>query len=1347
MSQENKEKEKAKNVRRAGKSALTRALNTGKMMMQAKRSPAEMHASVKDVKTAYDNLGRKHDEYTMYLDDTEYDEAENWMEQCTREYTEFMITVNDYENKETPPGPEQQDVPEDFPDLETESIEQNSATQNDEKKDDETTSGLHKPHVLKHEKPKLPQFLGDVRKYFIFKADFQHAIESHCSDRDAITILRSCLGPEPSKLVEGISTDLKVMWQYLVCVTIISDTITGDLEKFKPIQGEEDNRFCDLVNLVRRSYNILKEINRPQDINNSHVISLIERKMTKDDIKVWARHIHVQKLEPSMENLLKWMEDEMTARLRSGATIRKIRSAVGTVTQSKNSFGNKTPCYVCKEVHCIDECPKFLSMSINERWKIVKEQRACFSCLKRSKGHTATNCLRKRECPERRQDGSLCKKPHHKLLHMEEVNPHNRAPVTCVQDDSQVLLPTLSAKVKGKNGEATEANVFYDSGAQVSMIRSSYAESLNLESKPIRIVITKVGGAEEDMSTSIYKVPVCTNDGRMVQTIDAIGIPKISEDTPDANIHYLSTVLGISSDKLKRKAGPIDLLVGINYSRFHVGETKVRNSLVARNSPLGWVVFGSNAEGVMPDLKQILHIRVATPVDLTSFWTTESMGVAASPCTCKEAEMSAAERAVLNEIEESCQLQNGKWTMKYPWKRNPQSLPNNYPQVIKKLETTERRLANQPKYASSYDEQIKEMENLGFARKLTENEIKEWKGPVHYISHHAVLRPEKKSTPVRIVFNSSASFNGHCLNDYWHKGPDLLNNLFGVLLRFRENAVAVFGDIAKMYHMIGITPPDQHVHRFLWRSFETDRKPDTYVKTVLTFGDRPSPTMAITAMHKTAELNKESQPAAAEAIINNAYVDDICDSVCSTDEANNLTTDIDEVLHSGGFHVKNWIKNGETNAENSDEIVLGNNEEAEKVLGTVWNPDTDEFSFKIKDQLAKASPAVKDTDAPQSTKLTKRRILSQLAGIFDPIGVAAAIIVKSKIAMQELWQLGVGWDDDIPTEEQRKWLKLFQEISALNNVKFPRCLTPSGTIGNPTLIIFCDASRLAFGTCAYVRWKLFEGNFGVRFVAARSRVAPLKELTIPRLELQAAVLASRLGKTVINESRLVFEAVVYFSDSRVVLAWIKGQPRSYKPFVSSRISEIQSNSKPDEWLHCPTHLNVADDVTKGISSEEINGRWLNGPEFLKLPTDHWPMEQDVPNMSEVNKERRKIRITCATTIAEPVIKCEVFSKWRRLLRVTAYVLRFCRNIRIKSTRDEGDDKIDIGPLKPEEIERSEEYWLKIAQATLAKKMKDGELKALTAKELFESAVAQIHPWCLMAKHIQLYFQINIGYQY
>ena len=128
--------------------------------------------------------------------------------------------------------------------------------------------------------------------------------------------------------------------------------------------------------------------------------------------------------------------------------------------------------------------------------------------------------------------------------------------------------------------------------------------------------------------------------------------------------------------------------------------------------------------------------------------------------------------------------------MKYPWKKDPACLHNNYKQVLKKLESTERPLMKKPEYAKLYGDQIREMEEMRFSRKLTEKEIEEWKGPIRYVAHHAVARPEKKTTPIRIVFNSSASFNGQTLNDYWFKGSDLLNNLFGVLIQFRENHVA-----------------------------------------------------------------------------------------------------------------------------------------------------------------------------------------------------------------------------------------------------------------------------------------------------------------------------------------------------------------------------------------------------------------------------------------------------------------------------------------------------------------------------------------------------------------------------
>ena len=230
------------------------------------------------------------------------------------------------------------------------------------------------------------------------------------------------------------------------------------------------------------------------------------------------------------------------------------------------------------------------------------------------------------------------------------------------------------------------------------------------------------------------------------------------------------------------------------------------------------------------------------------------------------------------------------------------------------MESTERRLLSQPDHAESYNSQMKEMEDMTFSRKLTKKEIEEWKGPVHYISHHAVIRPEKRSTPVRIVFNGSATYEGHTLNDYWYKGPDLLNNLFGVIFRSRENLF-----ISKMYHIVSIPLADQHVHRFVWRNCETEREPDIYVKTVLTFGDRPAPAMATTAMRKTATLKEDVKPRAAEVIAKNAYVDDICDSVSTKEEAKDLTLDIDEVLESGGFHIKGWISNAPINGEESSD--------------------------------------------------------------------------------------------------------------------------------------------------------------------------------------------------------------------------------------------------------------------------------------------------------------------------------------------------------------------------------------------------------------------------------------------
>ena len=248
------------------------------------------------------------------------------------------------------------------------------------------------------------------------------------------------------------------------------------------------------------------------------------------------------------------------------------------------------------------------------------------------------------------------------------------------------------------------------------------------------------------------------------------------------------------------------------------------------------------------------------------------------------------------------------------------------------------------------------------------------------------------------------------------KGPDLLNNLFGVVLRFREKEVALVGDVSNMYHRILIPERDQHVHRFLWRNLETSCEPDVYVKTELTFGDKPAPAMAQIALRKTAEESKITHPKAAEVITKNAYMDDICHSVDTLMEAKQKTGGIDTVLEQGGFKVKGWssskpLGSPSLNAKKEMATMFQGSVEG-NVLGITWNNQSDALSFKVNFELINRI-IVAEQQQPE-IKLTKGLLLSQIARIYDPVGPATAFLIRAKIGMQALWQTGVDWDEEPP---------------------------------------------------------------------------------------------------------------------------------------------------------------------------------------------------------------------------------------------------------------------------------------------------------------------------------------------
>ena len=279
-------------------------------------------------------------------------------------------------------------------------------------------------------------------------------------------------------------------------------------------------------------------------------------------------------------------------------------------------------------------------------------------------------------------------------------------------------------------------------------------------------------------------------------------------------------------------------------------------------------------------------------------------------------------------------------------------------------------------------------------------------------------------------------------------------------------------------------------------------------------------------------------------------------------------------------------------------------------------------------------------------------------------------------------------------EIQDKWKTLFQEMLSLNGISFNRSLMPPDAVSLPVLCVFSDASEDAFGACAYARWQLSNGKYDMRFIAAKSRVAPLKRLTIPRLELQGAVLASRLSKTIVEQCRFQFEKTVLFMDSKIVLAWICSEARRFKPFVSIRVGEIQSNTDPAQWRHIPGELNVADDVSRGIPATSLVERWKHGPKFLYLPEEEWPHDSSNVDQSEVEGESRKVHTVFIHTKEESPIDCTKFSSWRRLIRVTAYILRVVWNLRTSCHKNKAAEKNKMkpkeGPLSPERVGKRRE---------------------------------------------------------
>ena len=397
----------------------------------------------------------------------------------------------------------------------------------------------------------------------------------------------------------------------------------------------------------------------------------------------------------------------------------------------------------------------------------------------------------------------------------------------------------------------------------------------------------------------------------------------------------------------------------------------------------------------------------------------------------------------------------------------------------------------------------------------------------------------------------------------------------------------------------------------------------------------------------------------------------------------------------------------------STKVIIGGevDESEERVLGLRWNPESDTFSFNVVLRLKKSANSMEeavttleDLKTIPTSPLTRRTLLSNVSRIFDPIGLLCPVLLESKLLMRESWcGSSVGWEDPIPPDQAKRWLVFLSSLLSLAEVKFPRGLWPDGeAVGLPILIIVSDVAALAFGAVAYIRWELKDGGYWTRLVMAKSKVAPKNIVSVPRMELNGAVFGNRIKGFILKETNFPFSKVYNFVDSSTVLGYVHKESGCFKPYEGIRVAEIQSSNKYSEgrlvgWAWISGDENPADWCTKPLSVKDmVEGRfWQKGPDFLRKEESDLPVRTSYktgPPDGEVMKA------VCAHVIVTPAddVFCfliERISSWKKMVRVSAWMLRVCYPMLLKT-------------LDPEEIRRAKILLLRYAQREISDELKE-----------------------------------------
>ena len=589
------------------------------------------------------------------------------------------------------------------------------------------------------EKLNLPKFDGDVRNFPRFMKDLQLVLPCLIRDEYAFT-LRQCLSAEVLQyLGNGDDFDemIKILKTRYGDPSKVVDSVISDIQCIKKLDDGDCVKLIKLVNVIDTGYRDLKSLDLEREISNAHVVNLIENKLPRQLQLEWYRNIHRAGSSVDRKNkfpsLLEFLKVERAA-LEYGTSELKGNQRQGNIHAIEASGCERTCLVHGIGGHDTKDCRQYKSLSVAERYAIVKSTGACYGCL--CLGHQV------RECAERTICGNGCEKYHHSSLHEKNKSSAHTVGNFTSTDNSVCLLPIM--KVKVSSPYIDSLGTLWDSGASITLILNSKAKSLRLKGKPVQLSITKVGGTEEVVSSHLYDVPLLRSDGRRVH-IRAYGIDKITSNISRID---LSNVIPLFKDvkinDIVRPEGEIDLLIGYEYAGLHPIRKRAVDNLLLLGNEFGECVAGSHP-GIVENTRRSIVSNLTTVINYVQaghsaqdFFSIESMGVECNPkcgnCLCRKCPIGGKsytlkEERELNIIKENLVYNGGYWVATYPWKRSPKLLPDNYDYVLKALRRTEKQLCCDETWKKTYVDQIQDMLDRKAARKLTSQEIRSYKGP------------------------------------------------------------------------------------------------------------------------------------------------------------------------------------------------------------------------------------------------------------------------------------------------------------------------------------------------------------------------------------------------------------------------------------------------------------------------------------------------------------------------------------------------------------------------------------------------------------------------------------------